>query len=379
MTLLRACLVTIVLTSLGASGAARAQAFQPDDPQQVLLRVGPAPLTGKAEPRTLAQALIRAQAWIEEGRRTSEPRGFGRAEALLHRWSMQGAGNAQWHVLGADIHQYRHDYDRALANLGRALQIEQGNVRALLMRAAVRQTRGEFESARSDCNALLAQGEVSLGSTCLAQILGLTGQLSRARALLERQVKDDASAAAIRVWRLGALADMADRAGDAADAERYLRQALRIQSNDQYISLALVDLLLLQGRPAEVETLLRSLPLTEAVQLRRAEALRATARSTEAALAQLQALRLQARQRGEAVDLRDAARLERLQGRSCEALKAARSNWASQREPADIRLLLAAGTECHDPGAIEDVRRWLAATRYEDTRLQTMLRAARRS
>ncbi len=379
MTLLRACLVSIVLTSLGAGGTTRAQGFQSIDPQQVLLRVGPAPLDGKAEPRTLVQALIRAQAWIDAGRRTSEPRGFGRAEALLQRWRTQGAASAQWHVLSADIHQYRHDYDRSLTSLGRALELEPSNTRALLMRAAVRQTRGEFDAARADCSALLAQGEVALGSTCLAQILGLTGQLSRARALLERQVNDDTSPVGIRVWRLGALADMADRAGDVADAEHYLRQALRIQPNDQYISLALVDLLLLQGRPAEVETLLRSLPLTEAVLLRRAEALRATGRSKEQALAQLQALRSQARQRGEAVDLRDAARLERLQGRSCEALTAARSNWASQREPADVRLLLAVGTECHDPGVIEEVRRWLAATRYEDTRVQTTLRAARRS
>lgn len=379
MTLLRACLVSIVLTSLGAGGTTRAQGFQSIDPQQVLLRVDPAPLDGKAEPRTLAQALTRAQAWIDEGRRKSEPRGFGRAEALLERWHAQGAANAQWHVLSADIQQYRHEFDRSLASLGRALELEPSNARALLMRAAVRQTRGEFDAARTDCSALLAQGEVALGSTCLAQILGLTGRLARARALLERQAREDTSTAEIRVWRLGALADMADRSGDVAAAERHLRQALQIQPHDQYISLALVDLLLLQGRPAEVETLLQSLPLTEAVLLRRAEALRAAPRAKEEALTHLQALRTQARRRGEALDLRDEVRLQRLQGRSCEALKAARSNWASQREPQDVRLLLAAGNECYDPDVIEEVRRWLAATRYQDIRLQTLLRTARPS
>ncbi len=380
-------LVTIALAAVVTT--ARAEAFRPTDPNLVLLRVTPtagwdadrAGLRSAATAADFDATLTGAAALIDEGRRSGQARGFGRAEALLNGVRDAGARSAEWHVLSADIHQYRHEYVQALALLDNALRIDATQVRAHLMRAAVRQTRGELRAARADCAAILGLGEQLLGGVCLAQILGLTGSLDRAYELLERQmnIAGDRATPAVRTWILSALADMAERRADAASAEQHLRSALQVNANDAYARLALADLLIASGNASEALATLDGVPQSSAIVLRRAEAYRAlgTAAGNAQAASLAQALRgnlADSRRRGEQADWRDAARLARLEGRKCDAMRAAERNWQAQREPIDARLLAVAAVECGEPAALDPVLRWRKLAGYEDAQLDRLLR-----
>lgn len=364
--------------------AARAEPFRPANPDLVLLRVGPAGADGELvaqerryrdEPPSMANALALAAAHIDRGRRAVAARNFGRAETILESLRANAGASAEWHVLLADLHQYRHDYARAVALLDRALQLDSAHVRARLMRAAIRQTRGEFALAQADCAALLAQGESALGIGCLAQVKSLTGQLDAAHALLQRQLAVDrerATNVAVRIWMLSALADMAERRGEIAAAERLLREALRLEPQNQFIRLTLADLLLGQGRPADVEFLLQAQPATQSVLLRRAEARRSSGADAREIIGRLQQTMAEGRERGERIDGRDVTRLLLLEARGCDALAAARENWRSQREPSDVRLLLRAAHACGKPEAAGELAEWRIATRYQDAQADVL-------
>jgi tetratricopeptide (TPR) repeat protein len=370
---------------------ARAEPFRPSDPDAVLLTV---PRTADAlladlerryreSPRALANVLSLAAAHIDRGRRAAEPRSFGRAESILERSRAAATSSADWHVLLADIHQYRHDFIRSLAMLDTALGLDPRHTRARLMRAAIRQTRGEFGLARKDCTALLSQGESALGVGCLAQVLSLTGQLDRAYGLLERQLALTAAPTpdpAVRLWMLGALADMAERRGDIDTAERLLKESLLLDSQGQFVRLALADLWLRQGRTAEALRLLHDQPRTQSVLLRQAEAQRATGQSPDESLRQLKLMMADSRARGEPLDDRDRTRLALLEHRNCDALAAARANWGTQREPTDVRLLLKAASACNDRDTLGEIAAWRASTRYQDAQADLLSqRAAERS
>lgn len=381
-----ALLVVVALAALIT--VARAEPHQPTDPEQVLLRVAGGAESDEIavsaqryrEAPTMANALQLAARHLARGRRNGEPRDFGRSEAILESWRARAGGSAEWHVLLADVHQYRHDYAPALELLDRALEIDTRQTRARLMRAAIRQTRGEFPGAQADCGALLAQGESALGLVCVAQVRSLTGQLDRAYALLQRQLAADGGRvvdAAIRNWMLGALADMADRRGDGATAERLLREALRFEPRDQFVRLTLADLLLAQGRGQDVELLLREQAPAPAVLLRQAEA-RAGAGEADALIEGLRRALADSGERGELVDGRDIVRLRLLENRGCDALVAARANWARQRESTDVRLLLVAARSCGDSSAAREIVAWRAATGYEDVRADALLAASSR-
>ncbi|NJO12865.1 MAG: hypothetical protein HC872_04695, partial [Gammaproteobacteria bacterium] len=228
---MRSILQVLAITLAASAGTLRAEPFVPTDPQQVLLRVAPGAAVREGQggsgttAASLSDALRIAAQYIDHGRRTEQPAGFGRAEAILEQWREQAGESAPWHILSADIRQYRHEYSQAIALLQRALEIDPRAARAYLMRASIQQTRGDFAAARADCAALLSLGEGPLASVCLAQVLGLAGHLERARNLLLTMVGDSPGSLAqpqVRIWMLEALADMEDRLGNVAAAERAL-------------------------------------------------------------------------------------------------------------------------------------------------------------
>jgi len=372
LTLSRMLMTISVVLTMALAGLAKAEPFRPANPQQVLLRVAPEALSDLLNchrPRkasSIEQALDTATDCIAQGRRADQPGGFGRAEAMLKAWRLQGAHSARWHVLSADIHQYRHEYPAALTLLDRAVTLDARDVRAYLMRAAINQTRGELAASRKDCSALLALGETALGTACLAQVIGMTGQLERARDLL-RQLLDgpsgESAAAPIRIWMLEGLADMDDRSGDLAAAEKHLLQSLSLDGNRPLARLSLADLLLVSGRGQEALEVLRPLAPTQAVLIRRAEAA-PSLHSRELFKRALDEAQL----RGEKPDLRDVARLHTLAGERCAAARAARDNWQMQRETTDVRLL--ASTGCYDAGALAALQQWIDTTGYQDVRLR---------
>lgn len=368
---------------------AQAEPFVPRDDSLVVLRIESARERSEivaVERRVAADgtdalaARMLVAAYLEKGRLVAEPRYFGRAEALLTPWLELPQPPAALMLQMADIRQYRHEYERALALLDRVLEREPGLVQGRLMRAAIRQTQGRFDAAHADCKALLGSGETTLGTACLAQVMGMTGSLTKAERLLTALVERSGDLpASQRVWMLTSLADMNDRLGRTDIAETNLEDALTFDPRDRYARLALADLLLGNGRENEVPELLAQMPATEGALLRLAEVGQAGNAVPVEAVVALEARYAEAQLRGERLHLRDLARLHlRLRSDQQTALALARENWTEQREPADARLLAQTALAARDVASINALEAWRSETRYEDQVLDRLLRSARK-
>jgi tetratricopeptide (TPR) repeat protein len=372
-----------------ASNFAIAEPWVPGDDSLIVLRVGSSAeqqaltalereLDARPSDPLALQALI--DAYLRLGRHSAEPRYFGRAEALLASRVTGAHPSPAWALRMADIWQYRHEYDKALALIERVLTADPYEPQALLMRAAIRQTQGRFDLVHADCRTLLARGEATLGTTCLAQALGMTGKLAQAQRLLASLfARADGAPASQRVWMLTALADTEERLGLTQSAESRLRAALATDADAHYARLALADLLLNNGRAAEVAALLAPMPQTEGVLLRLAEARRSLGSDNHYA-AVLRDRFEEASRRGERLHRRDLARLHLnvLVNRQA-ALSRALENWNEQREPADARLLAEAAMAAGDRASLDTLRQWREQTGYEDVRLDRILARAGRS
>ncbi len=377
---------SVLVLVLLAAAAASAEPVVPADDSLVVLRIESS--TEHEQLRALERAvesspsdLVAVQKLVDAhlrlGRRTAEPRHFGRAEAVLAPWLVRPRPPPALLLRMADIRQYRHEYDRALVLIDRVLADSSFDTQALLMRAAIRQTQGHFDLARADCRTLLARGEPTLGATCLAQTMSVTGALAPAQRLLTSLLERSSGIpTAQRVWMLTAIADMEERLGSADMAERWLRQALELDRYAHYARLALADLLLDRGRAGEIGALLAPMPRTEGVLLRLAEAERQLS-PARAGLDVLRARFEEAALRGERLHRRDLARWRlRVLGDERGAFELARDNWNEQQEPADARLLAQAALATRDRAALAQLKEWRARTRYEDGVLDRMLEGA---
>ncbi len=378
--------VACVLALVSIGSLAHAEPFVPTDDSLVVLRVAlpfgqerfrELESAVRAHPADASAVQRLADAYLEIGRRTGEPRYFGRAEAALAPWLDAPRPPVALALQMADIRQYRHEYDAALLLVDRVLEREPREPRALLMRAAIHLTRGRFEMARADCRMLLARGETMLGTTCLAQVMSMTGSLVAAERLLTALVERSAQLPAVqRGWMMTTLAEEQERSGRAESAERYLRQALELDAHHHYARLALADLLLDRGRAEEIPDLLAGMPKTEGVLLRLAEAQQRSG-PARANSDVLRARIAEASRRGERLHRRDLVRLHlRVLGDERAALAHARDNWAEQREPVDARLLAEAALAARDVASLQELKDWRVQTGYEDQVLDQLLRDA---
>ncbi len=326
----------------------------------------------RPEDAATAQALVSEQ--LAAGRRLADPRYFGQAEAVivnfLSRPNRPLALDVQW----ADILQHRHDYDAARRVLDEVLAKAPADAQARLMRAQMNLAQGRFADARRDCTALLRA--TSLGAVCLAQVIGMTGDLERGYAMLTREAGLAGGTSEVRSWILTALGDQATRLGDPA-AIHWLEEAVQSDPDDQYARLALADAYIDRHQLSLAARVLDSGPRSDAALLRLA-VIAAQRGADNTAARELEARYSEAEARGEIVHLRDSARF-RLQARgdAPAALAAARDNFRTQREPWDVRILLEAACAVHDRSALDDYRTWQHETGYQDRTLDRLLECAK--
>jgi hypothetical protein len=170
---------------------------------------------------------------------------------------------------------------------------------------------------------------------------------------------------------------MAQRRGDGAAAESRFRQALDMSPHDSYLQGAYADLLLDQGRAADVLKLLQGQERIDALLLRRALALQQAGQrqALQADIRELAARFDAAGQRGDTVHQREQARFELWLRRDVPAaLALARKNWTVQKEPADLRIYLEAAAQARDAAAAKPAADWIAAHGTEDVTATRLLR-----
>jgi hypothetical protein len=147
--------------------------------------------------------------------------------------------------------------------------------------------------------------------------------------------------------------------------------------DDPYTLATLADLLLDTGRPAEVSALLSRLEHLDALLLRLTIAEKHSSSGKWGEHARALAERFEdARLRGSAVHRREEARFElAVRGNAARALELALANFAVQREPWDVRLVLEAALESGQLRRADEALGFVARSGLEDPRVRRLVQA----
>lgn len=380
----------VVLAGALASVPAAAAPFIPADDAQVLERLPFKPTDpGMSElmllrvrlaqqPDSLPVAVELARRYLELGRVSGDPRYSGYAQAALAPWWALRDPPRDVLVLRATLRQRVHEFDAALEDLALALKRDPRDAQSRLTRATVLQVRGDFEGARSDCQALRPVTREIIWAACLASVDGSNGRLRESYTWLRELVAQSRDMQpGTQAWLLTGLGEMAARAGLVRDADGHFRDALAADPSDQYLLAAYADFLLDTGRPQAAARLVKDRTQADGLLLRYALALRALgSRETVSRVDELRARFDASRMRGDRVHLREEARFAlHLERRVSAALELARENWTVQKEPADARILLEAASAAGDEATLRALRAWIDASRLEDGRLEHVIGA----
>ncbi len=323
-------------------------------------------------PATPQAAATAARRWITLARETADPRYLGRAQAVLALWWGKPDAPAQLAVLQATVEQSRHEFDAARATLKRALQADPAQVQGWLTLATLERVAARYPESETACRNVARHGAALHATACLLESRSLQGQSDAARSGFTALIQQ-AAAPADRAWLLSLLAESEERAGRDEAADAAYRNSLAA-APDGYTALAYSDLLLRLGRPAAAADVLSAQPASDAVLLRRAQALRLMGKvvQSQALATQLQARFAAISARGEALDAhaRERSLLALwLQGQPRDAWHAAQANLALQKEPLDWWLALHTSEQSGDAAAHRAVVQSFQRTGLQDARL----------
>jgi len=321
-------------------------------------------------PDDLARAAALAWRYLEAGRSEGDPRYSGLAEGVIAPWLTSAEPPAEALLLRATLRQNRHEFAGAERDLAALLARDPRNAQAWLTRAVVANVRADFALAQASCVPLLRLADTLTATTCLADVVSLSGRSASAeRALAAAIERAHDAPVPQRQWALVTLAEIRERRGDVRGAKASYQAALAI-ARDTYTVAAYADFLLAEGRPSDALALLGEDRRADGLLLRRALAERALrAPDLDATLRELRARFAASRLRGERLHAGEEARFALAFGAARDALSLARENFALQREPRDVQVLLEAALAARDASAAQPALALLAETRLEDARL----------
>jgi tetratricopeptide (TPR) repeat protein len=307
----------------------------------------------------------------EEG----DPRYVGYAEAALRPWREGDAPVEVMFVRGL-LRQYRHDFDRALADFDRALKQDPQHFGARSWKAAIYMVRAEYAAAARECAALPVDPQDIYAVGCTAYVLATTGHTRDGYERLSAALRRETDVVpGEKLWILTRLAEMAWRMEDPATADRLFNEALALGIDDNFLLAAYADFLLERGRAKEVVGLLKGWERSDTLLLRLALAehklgMREGAAHTQALADRFAAAAL----RAERLHMGEEARfLLDLKGDARGALSVGLENWnIGQREPRDALVVLEAAVAARDAKAAEPVLRWLRDSHFESVRLSQL-------
>lgn len=367
----------IAVSLLGAVYLPRAQAspYVPSSDSVVLAELPAGTRYADLAARRLARgrldvAVPLAQFYIQQSRLSGDLRYLGYAQAVLAPWVNQRPAAPDALVLHATVQQSRHEFSAALATLDLALRVRPNDPQALLTRATILRVLGRYREASAACEQFARSVDPRLSALCIQSLRGLNGHLDSAYAAL-LQLSPQGWLNAEKSWLYSELGEMAVRLGLDADAQRWFQQDLNLAPADFYVRAAYADLLLRQGRAGEALTLLQGQESFEPLLLRIAIAQKQL-HDPRLALssARLKAAFAAETQRGEAVHRREQARfLLEVEDQPKLALAAASENWAVQREPDDVLVLVAAARAAGNPAAAEPALDFVRSEGLRDARI----------
>ena len=280
-------------------------------------------------------------------------------------------------VLRAAVRQSRHDFDLALADLSSVLKRQPANAQALLTQSFILQSTGRYGDALESCRRLPRGVAQLIVITCAGRIFSLTGNAEQGYEALRRALAVAPGAdAALRLWALTNLGEMASRLGRVEEAEAHYQAALGLGRRDAYLLGAYADFLLERDRAEEACTLLQGETRIDALLLRLAIAETRLGHAAARAHRDTLMARFEAsRRRGSEIHRREEARFKyELLGQPAEALRLAEENWRVQKEPQDALVVLEAALAAGDPERAVPVAEWLRGVGLQDVKLEALMR-----
>ena len=329
----------------------------------------------RRDPTDVTAATRLAAAYIDQAGAEGDPRYVGYAQAALQPWWREPDPPPAVRVMRAIVLQYDHRFDDALADLDAAVRAEPNDAQAWAWITAIHLVRADLDRAREACERLAELTPDLVGVACHAQLDALTGHATQAATSLRSALHADADAdPALRLWALTRLAEIEERRGEVAAAERAYRDALALGRSDVYLLAAYADFLFDHGRASEVMPLLMQHARADVLLLRLAIAAKATQDPKRETLARELAARFDAAHaRGDTSHRKEESRFAlALQGQADRALTLARANYEQQRELADARILLEAALAARQRVAAQPVLSWMQATGIESPVLRSL-------
>ena len=356
---------------------AAAAPFTPASDAEVLERL-PQGVSARSKPAMadLKSAGATARRLIDAARAEGDPRYLGQAQAALRAWWGLEKPPAEVLLLRATIRQSLHDFDAALRDLDTLLASEPRNPQALLTRASILLARGQPARAQADCLQLNGRAPQLVMVACATHAASLAGQGAQAYEALAATLAGSPQAEmTVRAWTLGLLAEMAARIERHRDAERHFAAALALEPRNAYVLGAYCDWLIDRGRAREVAGLIEADERNDSLLLRRVLALRhANDAAAPAEGASLRERFAAQRLRGTTIHAREEGRFRlAFDADPRAALALARENWAQQKEPADLRLMLEAAAAAGDRAAAQPALEWMRANRFDDAALRRIV------
>jgi hypothetical protein len=322
-----------------------------------------------ARPGDTALRLEIGRRYFDLAMAQGDPRYVGYAQAAIQPLAGAQQQDARYWLLKGLLQQYGHDFDGALASLGRAGELDPQAVEPIAWRAAIRMVQARHQDAAQECARLERLAEPLLARGCAAYAQAAAGGLRPAYESLQAALAAQPEAApALILWVRTRLAEMALRLQRPDEAERHFKAGVATGVTDQFLLGAYADFLLQQNRPRDVLALLAGWERSDILLLRLALAGRAAQDARASGWAQqLRDRFADAARRGDRLHEQEAARFALdIDGDAAAALRLARSNYDKQKEPRDAEVLMRAALAAREPSAAQPALAWLRSSRFED-------------
>lgn len=306
-----------------------------------------------------------AEELLEQGKSLADMTPINLAASLLERFAGQPGAKPKTLMTLAACKSYKHDFPGAIRLFERASAEGEARNQADLQLISILITTGRFEEARARFSRNPSLMGDSRGMTLISLLASMTGKLQLAYETLQRaETAGTSLSSAERRWQLAILAEMADRLGDSAAAERCYTTALSLSKTDMFLSSAWLNFLIRAGRREEARLFVHDSPLRDKLGLW--SAIAGLAHQSPAEFEE-QFTRSTVHERERAIFLL------KVKNDPAAALEAALSNWSIQKETIDVRLVFECAAATGNPSAADPVRRWAKANRYEDICLKGAL------
>ena len=317
----------------------------------------------------------RLQILITQARASGDPRYLGYAQTLVNRWPEEQLTD-RLRVLRATLRQSLHQFDSARSDLERVISTSsdtQQRIQARLTLANLELVQGRYEEAEQHCRALQSAYPGLIAQSCLASVQARTADPEKAYRNLASQLAESINRqpadSTSRLWAEGTLGDIAAQAG-LPEAKVHWQRVVKATPNDLYVRAQLADWHLERGHFEQVLRLTQGFDAVDTLAVIRAIAMERMGHPGSNELnSRLRQRFEEARWRGALLHARDVARFELdIENQTEKALRLATKNWESQREPLDTRLLLRSALAAGDKVQYQRVRDWLKDLGQSDAR-----------